>query len=204
MLFTLKGTPFIYQGDELGVTNYPFKAIEDFDDIEVKNAWKEYVLSKRVSAADFIANMRRTSRDNARTPIQWDNSPNGGFTTAAKPWLAVNPNYQQINAQEALANRDSIYYHYRRMIDFRRKTPALIYGDYQDLDPANPKVFAYTRTLGNDAYLIVLNFSGDAVDYALPGGLSAGALQISNLDKSDERSGNLHLKAWEARVYKIH
>ena len=204
MVFTLKGTPFVYQGDELGMTNYPFKDIADFDDIEVKNAWKERVLTNKVSAADFIANLRRTSRDNARTPIQWDNSPNGGFTTAAKPWLAINPNYPDINAKEALADRDSIYHHYRSMIDLRRKAPALIYGDYKDIDPANPKVFAYTRTLGNDAYLIVLNFSRDAILYSLPPGISAGELEIANLGKAEEHTDQLHLKAWEARVYKIH
>jgi oligo-1,6-glucosidase len=203
MLFTLKGTPFVYQGDELGMTNYPFKGIEDFDDIEVKNAWKEYVVSGRVSASDFIANMRKTSRDNARTPIQWSNSANGGFTTSAKPWLAVNPNYAQINAQQALADHDSIYHHYRRMIDLRRKTPALIYGDYKDLDPANLNIFAYTRTLGNDAYLIVLNFSRDAALYSLPDGMRAGVLHISTLGQAEENTAQLHLKGWEARVYKI-
>ena len=202
MLLTLKGTPFVYQGDELGMTNYPFKGIEDFDDIEVKNAWKEYVVSGQASASDFIANMRKTSRDNARTPIQWNNSANGGFTTGSKPWLAVNPNYSEINAKQALADSDSIYHHYRRMIDLRRKTPALVYGDYKDLDPANSKVFAYTRMLGNETYLVVLNFSGDPVAYSLPAGVIAGTLQISNLGQSEENTATLHLKAWEARVYK--
>ncbi len=202
MLFTLKGTPFVYQGDELGMTNYPFKGIEDFDDIAVKNAWKDLVLTNKVSAADFLANMRKTSRDNARTPMQWDSAPNGGFTTAPKPWLAVNPNYAEINAKAALSDRDSIYYYYRRMIDLRGKTPALIYGDYKDLDPQNPKVFAYTRTLGKDAYLIVLNFSADAVTYALPGGIKAGEVEVSNLGEPKERTADLHLKGWEARVYK--
>jgi oligo-1,6-glucosidase len=204
MLFTLKGTPFVYQGDELGMTDYPFKRIEDFDDIEVKNAWKERVVSGNVSAADFIANLRKTSRDNARTPIQWDNSSNAGFTTGTKPWLAINPNYPQINAKAALADRDSIYHYYRAMIDLRSKTPALIYGDFKDLDPANAKVFAYTRTLSHDAYLIVLNFSKDEIEYAIPGGVTAGGLQISNLGKTEGETVRLHLRAWEARVYRVH
>jgi oligo-1,6-glucosidase len=203
MLLTLKGTPFVYQGDELGMTDYPFKAIEDFDDIEVKNAWKEYVLAHKVSAADFIANMRKTSRDNARTPMQWDISLNGGFTTAAKPWLAVNPNYPEINASSALADRDSIYHYYRRLIDLRRRAPALIYGDYKDLDPANPKVFAYTRTLGDEGYVIVLNLSRDPLLYALPESIHAGELQVSNLGSAEKHTNQLRLKAWEARVYKI-
>lgn len=203
MLLTLKGTPFVYQGDELGMTDYPFTRIEDFDDIAVKNAWKEYVLTRRVSAEDFLANMRKTSRDNARTPMQWDNSPNAGFTTAAKPWLAVNPNYPEVNARQEGEDPNSIYHYYRRLIDLRRKAPALVYGDYKDVDPANPKVFAYTRTLGKDAYLVVLNFSKDAISYSLPAGLKAGRLETSNLGKSEENTTTLHLKAWDSRVYKL-
>ena len=203
MILTLKGTPFIYEGDELGMTNYPFKSIEDFDDIAVKNAWKDYVLGHKVSAEDFLANMRKTSRDNARTPMQWDNAPNGGFTTATKPWLAVNPNYRDINAKAALANHDSIYHYYHAMIDLRRKTPALLYGDYKDLDPSNPHIFAYTRSVAKDGYLVVLNFSKEEMPYAIPSGITAGELQLSNLGKAEEQTNQLHLKAWEARVYKV-
>ncbi|MBI3477091.1 MAG: alpha,alpha-phosphotrehalase [Acidobacteria bacterium] len=203
MILTLKGTPFVYEGDELGMTNYPFKGIEDFDDIAVKNAWKDYVLGHKVSAGDFLANMRKTSRDNARTPMQWDAAPNAGFTAAAKPWLALNPNYTEINAKSALADRDSIYHYYRSMIDLRRKTPALLYGDYKDLDPANSHIFSYTRTAGKDGYLVVLNFSKEEIAYTVPGGITAGELQLSNLGKAEEQTGQLHLKAWEARVYKV-
>ena len=203
MLFTLKGTPFVYQGDELGMTNYPFKGIEDFDDIAVKNAWKDYVIGGKASADDFLANMRKTSRDNARTPIQWDNSTNAGFTSGPRAWLAVNPNYKEINAAQAVADRDSIYRYYARMLEFRRRTPALIYGDYKDLDPANPRVFAYTRTLGPDGYLVVLNFSKDDLDYEVPGGIRAGALQISNLGSRAKPSASLHLRPWESAVYRI-
>ena len=203
MLLTLKGTPFIYQGDELGMTNYPFRSIDDFDDIEVKNGWKADVLTNKVSADAYLANLRKVSRDNARTPMQWDGSANGGFTTAPKAWLAVNPNYKDINAKQELGDPNSIYNYFKQMADLRRKTPALVYGGYQDLDPQNPKIFAYTRTMGKDKYLVVLNFSEDAVSYSLPGGLKAGQLQISNLGKAEEHTGVLHLKGWEARVYKI-
>jgi oligo-1,6-glucosidase len=203
MLFTLKGTPFVYQGDELGMTNYPFKGIEDFDDIAVQNAWREYVVSKKVSVQDFLANMRKISRDNARTPMQWDDSKNGGFTTAAKPWLAVNPNFADVNAKQSLADPNSIYRYYGRMVELRKKTPALVYGDFKDIGPADVKVFAYTRTLGGEGYLIVLNFSGDAVSYMLPAGLQAGRLVISNLGGAEENTGTLQMKGWDARVYKI-
>jgi oligo-1,6-glucosidase len=202
MLLTLKGTPFIYQGDELGMTNYPFTRIEQFDDIEVKNGWKADVLTGKVKAGDYIANLRKTSRDHSRTPMQWDSSPQAGFSTAAQPWLAVNPNYKDINASQELGDPNSIYSYFSKMSRFREKTPALVYGDYEDLDPENAKIFAYTRTLGKDKYLVVLNFSKDAVAYNLPGGLKAGALQISNLATGEEETPVLNLKGWEARVYK--
>ena len=202
MLLTLKGTPFIYQGDELGMTNYPFTRIEEFDDIEVKNAWKAEVLTNQVSTDEFIAHMLKTSRDHSRTPMQWDDSLNAGFTTAAaKPWLAVNPNYKEINAKQALGDQDSIYNYFREMIEVRKKTPALIYGDYKDLDPQNPVIFAYTRTLGTDRYLVVLNFSKDEVAYTFPEGLNARELLISNLESNEENVSLVSLKGWEARVY---
>jgi oligo-1,6-glucosidase len=202
LLLTLKGTPFIYQGDELGMTNYPFTSIDQCDDIAVKNAWKAMVLTNQVPADVFMANVRKVSRDNARTPMQWDSSPNGGFTTASKAWLAVNPNFKDINAKQELADPNSIYHYFGQMADLRRKTPAFVYGDYKDVDPNNAKVYAYTRTLGKEKYLVVLNFSESAVAYNLPIGLNAGQLAISNLGKPDDRGEALHLKAWEARVYK--
>jgi oligo-1,6-glucosidase len=204
MLLTLKGTPFIYQGDELGMTDFPFTSIEQCDDIAVKNAWKTLVVTNQVPADLFMANVRKVSRDNARTPMQWDNSANAGFTTAtAKPWLAVNPNYLEINAKQELSDKGSIYHYFRQMTDVRRSSLAFVYGDYQDLDPANPKIFAYTRVNGAEKYLVVLNFSTDAITYKLPGGIKANQLVISNLGKTDERGETLNLKAWEARVYKF-
>ena len=203
MLLTLKGTPFIYQGDELGMTNYPFTRIEEFDDIQVKNAWKAEVLTGQVGIAEYIAHLRKTSRDHARTPMQWDESPSGGFTTAAKAWLAVNPNYKDINARQSLADQNSIYNYFKKMIELRKKTPALIYGDYKDLDPKHPSVFAYTRTLGTDKHLVVLNLSKNNLAYPLAGGLRAGQLVLSNLNGKEENVSVVNLKGWEARIYKL-
>jgi oligo-1,6-glucosidase len=203
MLLTLKGTPFIYQGDELGMTNYPFKQIEEFDDIEVKNAWRTDVLSGQVSAAEFIENLLKTSRDHTRTPMQWADARNAAFTTAEKPWFAVNPNYSEINAKQALADPNSIYHYFRKLIEFRKKTPALIYGDFQDLDPANPRLFTYLRSLGTDKYLIILNFSGDNIVYPLPKGLKAGQLLFSTSEEKEVNLSALNLSAWEARLYRI-
>ena len=135
--------------------------------------------------------------------MQWDGTPNGGFTSAAKPWLASNPNYKEINAKEEMADPASVYNYYRKMIALREHSPALIYGDYKDLDPQNRSVFAYTRTLDKEKYLVVLNFSGQPIAYALPGGLKAGALAVSNLPATEQNVSTLNLKGWEARVYKL-
>ncbi len=203
MLLTLKGTPFIYQGDELGMTNYPFSKIEEFDDIEVKNTWKSEVLTNRLDGQEYLSQMRKTSRDHSRTPMQWDNSPHAGFTTGSKPWLAVNPNYQEINARQELSDDNSIYNYFRQMIALRKKTPAFVYGDYLDLDPNHPFLFAYTRTLGADKYLVTLNFSTQPLEYALPDGIVAGELMLSNLGGKEERVATIHLEGWEARVYRV-
>ncbi len=202
MLLTLKGTPFVYQGDELGMTNYPFNRIEQFDDIEVKNGWKAEVVTGHVTGDAYIANLRKMSRDNSRTPMQWDASPNAGFTTGPKPWLAVNPNYKQINAAQEVKDPESIYNYFRRMLEFRGKSKAFAYGTYEDLDPKQAKVYAYLRTLGTEKYLVVLNVSNDTVDYSLPHNLKAGILQISNLNHAEENTNELKLRPWEARVYK--
>ena len=203
MVLTLKGTPFIYQGDELGMTNYPFTSIDQCDDIAVKNAWQALVVTKKVSPEVFMANVRKVSRDNSRTPMQWDNSPNAGFTTAPKAWLAVNPNFLEINAKQELSDPNSIYRYFAQMAALRKKTPAFVYGDYKDLAPTDPKIFAYTRAIGAEKYLVVLNFSTDAVTYKLPGSIKAGELLISNLGKTTERGDTLHLRGWEARIYKF-
>jgi oligo-1,6-glucosidase len=196
------GTPFVYQGDELGMTNYPFKSIEEFNDIAVRNAWKASVEMGKVSAESFLANICRTSRDNARTPMQWDGSAQGGFTTGAKPWLAVNPNYTQINAAQETSDPKSVYNYYRRMIELRGGAPALVYGDYADLDAVNPNIFAYTRTLGKEKYLVVLNFSSNAQSYTLPARLKAGQAATGNLETHEEHTATLHLEPWEARIYR--
>jgi len=202
MLLTLRGTPFLYQGDELGMTNYPFKSIEDFDDIEAKNGYKADVLSHATSEEAYLSNLRHMSRDNSRTPMQWSGSANGGFTTGTKPWLAVNPNYREINAAQELADSNSVYHYFEKAIALRHSTPALVYGDYKDLDPSHAKIFAYTRTLGSERYLIVLNFSDTPVAYHLPDGIKAGALILSNLPTSEANTTSLALRGWEARVYK--
>ena len=139
----------------------------------------------------------------SRSQMQWANVPNAGFTTAEKPWFAVNPNYGEINAKQSLADPNSIYHYFRKLIEFRKKTSALIYGDFEDLDPANLRLFTYLRSLGTDKYLIILNFSGDDVFYPLPAGLEAGQLLFSTSELKEENLSALNLKAWEGRLYRI-
>jgi oligo-1,6-glucosidase len=193
MLLTLKGTPYLYQGDELGMTNYPFGSIDEYDDIEAKNAWTHDVLTGRESAEHYLGNLAKVSRDHARTPMQWDASPNGGFTTATKPWLAVNPNYTAINAAQATADPDSIYHYTQRLLGLRKSTLAFAYGDYEDLAPDHPSLFLYTRTLGDERYRIALNFSREAV--ALPREFAQGRKLLSNAPGT-----SAELTGWEARV----
>jgi oligo-1,6-glucosidase len=142
------------------------------------------------------------SRDNARTPMQWDDSANGGFTTAPRAWLAVNPNYKEINAAQEIADPDSVYNYTRRMIALRAKTPAFVYGDYKDLDPQHPHIFVYTRTLGPERFLVIHNFSAQPIAYTLPDGVTADRLIMDNYASDEANGRTLHLKGWESRIYK--
>jgi oligo-1,6-glucosidase len=207
MLLTLRGTPYLYNGDELGMTNYPFRSVDQFNDIEIHNAYREYVQSGKIAEADFVARATRFGRDNSRTPMQWSADSNGGFTTSAKPWLAVNPNYTTINAAAELKDPDSIYHYTQKAIALHHANLAFTYGDYKDLDPSHPQVFAYTRTLtvpGKPAqrYLVLLNWKASPVDYQLPADIKPGKLMLTNVKGGAAPAGNtVKLSAWEARVY---
>lgn len=203
MILTLRGTPYMYEGDELGMTNYPFTKLEEYDDIAIKNAYKALVDTGKMSADAFLKSQARVARDNARTPMQWDSSAQAGFTTGTHPWLAVNPNYQQINAADEERDPSSVLNYVRALLKLRSQTKAFVYGDYADLDPKNEHVYAYTRTLGAEKYLIVENFSSAPVQYTLPGDMKAGTLMLSDVPSSKPASGTvLRLAPWEARIYK--
>ncbi len=202
MILTLRGTPYIYQGDELGMTNYPFKKVSEFDDIEVKNAYKEKVLGHQMTEEDFVARTAKQGRDNSRTPMQWDDSNQAGFTTANHSWLAVNPNYTAINATDQMKNPNSIYNYTRQAIALHHSSRAFTYGDYKDLDPMNPQVFAYTRILGAEKFLVVLNWSKQPIAYTLPDGIKAGELVLGNLTTLNTDGSTLNLAPYESRVYR--
>jgi len=202
MILTLRGTPFLYEGDEMGMTDSPFKKLADYEDVAVKNAYKAEVETGKMPAAVFLADQARVSRDNARTPMQWDSSPEAGFTTGRHPWLAVNPNYRQINAAEEESDPASVLNYVRKLIRLRAHTLAFVYGDYEDLDPQNETIYAYTRSLGAKKYLVVENFSSGSVRYTLPGGLRADVLLLSDIPSSHQANASvLTLAPWECRIY---
>jgi oligo-1,6-glucosidase len=203
MILTLRGTPFLFEGDELGMTDYPFKTLADYDDIAVKNAYKDLVDTGKISAQAFLTSQAKVSRDNARTPMQWDSSPQAGFTSGSHPWLAVNPNYKQISAAQEESDPASVLNYVRSLIALRAHALAFVYGDFKDLDPQHAHVYAYTRTLGSDKYLMVENFSSSRVTYTLPNGLKAANLLLSDIPGSDEANvSTLNLAPWESRIYK--
>jgi len=203
MILTFRGTPFLFEGDELGMTDFPFKTLADYDDIAVKNAYKALVDTGKISSQDFLASEAKVTRDNARTPMQWDSTPQAGFTTSTHPWLAVNPNYEQINAAQEESDPASVLNYVRALIALRAHTQAFVYGDFDDIDPQHPHVFAYTRTLGTQKYLIVENFSSTPITYTLPNNLTAGKLLLSDIPTSHQaNTTTLNLAPWESRIYK--
>jgi oligo-1,6-glucosidase len=203
MILTLRGTPFLFEGDELGMTDFPFKTLADYDDIAVKNAYKALVDTGKISAEAFLTSQAKVSRDNARTPMQWDSSPEAGFTTGSHPWLAVNPNYKEINAAREESDSASVLNYVRALTGLRAHNLAFVYGDFEDLDPQHPHIFAYIRTLGSEKYLIVENFSSSPVAYTLPNRLKAATLLLSDIPDSHEANvSTLNLAPWESRIYK--
>lgn len=166
LLHLMRGTPYIYQGEEIGMTNYPFETLDQVEDIESLNYARE-ALEKGVPIEEIMDSIRVIGRDNARTPMQWDESKNAGFSTG-QPWLAVNPNYEMINVQEALANPDSIFYTYQKLVQIRKENSWLIRADFELLDTAD-KVFAYIRKDGDRRFLVVANLSNEEQDLTVEG-----------------------------------
>ncbi|WP_246856812.1 glycoside hydrolase family 13 protein [Brenneria corticis] len=200
---TQRATPFIYQGAELGMTNYPFKSLSEFHDIEDVGFIRDYVDTGKVNPAVFFQHLRFTSRDNSRTPMQWDDTAQAGFTTGI-PWLAVNPNYRTINARNEINDEHSVYNYFRELIALRHDTPALVTGEQRDLDPENNAVLAYTRTLGSDNYLVIINFTEAEQKYALPQTISIEKTMIENNGQDNvSHSRELTLNPWQSGVYKI-
>lgn len=156
-VFTMRGTPFYLQGDELGMTNIRFNSIDDYNDVEARNQYAK-ILEMGGDTTAFIEDRKQTSRENSRTPFQWDNSENAGFTKG-KPWLKVHPNFTEINAEAQEKDGNSILNYFKKLVQLRKKELILTYGSFEIIDKENPSVFAYLRTLNDRKILIILNFS---------------------------------------------
>jgi len=195
LLMTLRGTPYVYQGDEIGMTNVKYPSIDHYDDVETRNAWKE-AKGNHKNMDVFLKAVHRQSRDNARTPLQWDNSKFTGFSNT-KPWIDVNPNYEKINVKIQEDNPVSILNYYREIIKIRKNNLTLIYGEFLDLDPSNKKLYIYKRWDKQKTFVVILNFSDEKVICNI-NDLSSMILVIGNYKKSVyDRS----MDPWEARVY---
>ena len=202
VLHLQRGTPYVYQGEELGMTNAPFAAIDDYRDIESLNHYAEAVADGR-EPDEVLRAMRRTSRDNARTPMQWDAGPHAGFTTGV-PWIAVNPNHTTINAEAARADPDSVFHHYRALIALRRTEPTVAHGDFRMLLADHPAVYAFTRAYASTELLVVANLSGEPVDAAVPDAeaWAASEVVLRSGGTAPAAAGVLALGPWEARVHR--
>jgi oligo-1,6-glucosidase len=197
-LHMMQGTPYIYQGEELGMTNYPFASMDDFRDIEGINAYRELTEKGVATEAEMFDYVCYKGRDNARTPMQWDDSSEAGFTTGT-PWIAVNPNYRTINAKEQLAREDSVFHYYQKLIALRKANPIIVYGSYELLLPDSEDLYVYMRSYENQRLLVVCNFTAQAQVFQLPedfAGKGAKVL-ISNYDR-EEVGDTLELQAYEA------
>lgn len=201
----LQGTPYIYQGEELGMTNVKFSSIEEYRDIEILNMYQEKVINHGEDKEVVMKAIYRTGRDNARTPFQWNQAENAGFTKG-KPWIGVNSNYKAINAEAAQNDENSIFYYYKQLIQLRKTQEVLVYGSYRLLLENDGKIYAFMRELGNIRWLVVLNFFASAVTFHLPEDISyiKAEFVIGNYkDDVQENINRICLKPYEACVYNL-
>ncbi len=196
-LHCLKGTPYIYQGEEIGMTNVRYATIDEYRDIESLNLYRER-LTGGISHDEMMTGIYANGRDNARTPMQWDDSPNAGFTTGT-PWIAVNPNYPEINVAAALAEPDSILWHYQKLA-LRKQYPILVYGDFRPILKEHPQVFAWLRTFNDERLLVVNNFTGEHLTLDIPEAMQAwhGECLISNYAPRDGLAVSIELQPYES------
>ncbi|WP_327176883.1 alpha-glucosidase [Streptomyces sp. NBC_01335] len=202
-----RGTPYVYQGEELGMANAPFATVEDFRDIESLHHYAR-ALEAGERPEDVLPGLRAMGRDNARTPMQWDASPHAGFTTGT-PWLPVNPDHAEFNAEAQYADPRSVYHHYCRLIALRRREPAVVHGDFTMLLPDDERIYAFTRRYGRTTLLVLGNFTGGTVAVE-PADLApwyreweGAALVLGNGPSAPSEPGRLVLAPWEARVHRL-
>lgn len=200
-LHMLQGTPYIYQGEELGMTNAGFTSMDQYRDIEAKNAYRDFVGGGVFDHDYMMRCLAYKSRDNARTPMQWDDSAYAGFSDV-EPWIEVNGNYRQINAASQLADPNSVFHYYQKLIRLRKENPVIVYGHYELLDADNEAVFTYTREYEGKKLLCVCNFTGEDQKVQLPAEfLVPGAKRLIGNYPAQSQPGNL--RPWEALVLLI-
>jgi len=195
-LHMMEGTPYIYQGEELGMTNYPFTDVSQSRDVEVHNGWQELVVErKRFTPQEMMDCIRYKGRDNARTPMQWTAGKNAGFSEA-EPWMPVNPNYTFINAESQMNDPDSVFHFYKKLIRLRKEHPVIVHGDFTLLMEEDTQVFAYTREYEGRKLLVACNFSSQEakLDEAAA---TRGEMLIANYKEDGDPAV---LRAWEVRV----
>lgn len=195
----MQGTPYVYQGEELGMTNVPFTSIDQFRDLDSINAYRELVEEQHVfTAEEMMRYLCRKSRDNARTPFQWDDSAYAGFSTV-EPWIMVNPNYKEINAKKQVDDPESVFNYYRKLIALRKEKEIIVYGTYDLLLPESEEIYMYTRTLGEEKLLVVCNFSEKEVAVGIPEEFRKGSYLIANYPKGEIKE-QMTIRPYEAFV----
>ncbi len=200
-LLSMRGTPYMYYGDELGMTNIDFQSIDQYQDIAAINGYQK-ALSEGADMELHLKKLNFLSRDNGRTPMQWDNSENAGFTTG-DPWLPVNDNYTEINVAAEENDPNSVLNHFRKMTNLRNDNLVLVYGAYELLLPDHEQIYAFTRTLGDEQMLVLLNFSENDASATLPASLRPGAIQINNYEGLDLSENELTLKPYQAVIMQV-
>ncbi len=196
LLLCMRGTTFIYQGDEIGMTNVIYENIDDYRDIETLNSWKDALTSGKESSA-MLSLIHRQSRDNARTPMQWSSGKNAGFSEVA-PWIGINPNFAAINVEQQMKDEKSILTYYRKMIAFRKANNALVYGDYNCILEEDPELYIFERSYKGEVFLVMLNFSEKMRE--IDAGFSENMTE--EIGNYEEAIGLHQLRPWEAKVLK--
>ncbi|PGS42813.1 alpha,alpha-phosphotrehalase [Bacillus cereus] len=200
----LQGTPYIYQGEEIGMTNPKFESIEQYRDVESLNIY-DIKREEGLSKEEIIGILKQKSRDNSRTPMQWNEKMNSGFTTST-PWISVAENFTEINVEKALEDKESVFYHYKKLIELRKTYDVITEGEYAILDENHPKIWAYTRTVNDEILLVINNFYGEEITYAIPAHVQLDGMKqeilLSNYKDSSKDITNLNLRPYESIVYR--
>ncbi|MRG87858.1 glycoside hydrolase family 13 protein [Salinibacillus xinjiangensis] len=204
-LHMMQGTPFVYQGQEIGMTNVAFENINQYKDVEILNFYHDQKDKGNFTEEELMDAIHYRGRDNARTPMQWNDSPNAGFTTG-KPWIDVNPNYRDINVEKEMNDPNSLYHYYKKLIQLRKEHDIIVYGSYNLILEDDNQIYAYTRMLNDETLLVIANFSKETPVFNLPDSLkyTSYELFISNYScETTEAPLSIQLKPYETRVYRL-